>query len=138
MQFLTTDDFYHIKDDVLQRVINADVVVLDHSERVQLAKMQDYLRSRYDVSTIFFQTGTNRNSVLVGYLTDMVVYDVYARIAQRQVPQQIEVRYKEAIEYLKMVNKGDLSPNLPAVQTEDEQQGTAIFRYGSNPKKSRL
>jgi phage gp36-like protein len=47
-------------------------------------------------------------------------------------------RYDRAVNWLKEVQKGNVSPDLPAAQTSDtdEVAGGSFISYGSNPQRS--
>ena len=134
MNFLIQDDFDKlIRQDVLDRVTQNDAGILYDAELAAIAEMQSYLAVRFDVANIFNRTGTERNALLVMYLTDMLLYHIHSRINPRQIPNLRAIRYEAAIKWLEMVAAGKLSPNLPGIASPDESQTGTVSYTG--PKK---
>ena len=70
--------------------------------------------------------GDNRDQQIVLYLIDIVLYHVHSRIAPRNIPDLRQSRYHNALQWLKMVATGDVTPALPLLQPK---QGGRI-RFG--------
>jgi hypothetical protein len=68
----------------------------------------------------------NRDQQMVLYLIDMTLYHVHSRIAPRNIPDLRVKRYDDAINWLKMCAKGEITPNLPLIKP---MQGNRI-RFG--------
>jgi phage gp36-like protein len=120
MEFLTDNDFQkQIQEDILDRVIDDDDSILYSAELATIAEMQSYLRARYDVVNIYNKIGTQRNALIVMYSVDILLYHIHSRIAPEQIPDIRLQRYERAIEWLKMVSNGELSPDLPLLQVGD-------------------
>jgi len=96
-----------------------------------IAEAKSYLKD-YDVAAIFAATGTNRNALLLIFVKDIAVWH-YIQLANPGIDMELrEKRYNAAISWLKGVQRGDISPDLPADETTD-QPGKIIF--GSNLKR---
>lgn len=78
--------------------------------------------------TAFFTAADQRDAQMVMYCCDIVLYHLHARIAPRNIPELRVKRYDEAIAWLQMCAKGDVTPNLPKIQPT---QGKRI-RWGSD------
>lgn len=74
--------------------------------------------------------GDLRNPLIVMRAMDIAIYHMYAKIPQRQTPEDVVFRYEEAIAWLKMVAKGMFKPNLPKLT---EEQGKSIL-FGTTEK----
>lgn len=74
--------------------------------------------------------GDSRDQQMVLYLIDITLYHVHARIAPRNIPDLRVKRYDDAINWLKMCAKGDVTPELPLLQPA---QGNRI-RFGGGIK----
>lgn len=72
----------------------------------------------------------NRDQQMVVYLIDITLYHIHSRIAPRNIPELRVKRYDDAIAWLKMCAKGDVTPNLPLIKP---MQGNRI-RYGGGIK----
>jgi len=75
--------------------------------------------------------GDNRNAQLVTYCCDIALYHIHSRIAPRNIPDLRVKRYDDAIKWLKMAGRGEITPSLPVIQP---LQGNRI-RYNSQIKQ---
>ena len=125
MIFLSVDDFSKvIKDDILDRIINSDQTLLDDAELAVVKEMQSYINHRYDGATIFAQTGSDRNPLIVMYAVDMLLYHIHSRLNPRQISDVRRDRYDAALQFLRAIASGELSPDLPKSATD-----TGIIAY---------
>lgn len=134
MIYVVDDDYNKvIKDDILDRVLQGNPAYLWDAERATKSEIEGYLSSRYDTTAIFSQTGANRNSYLVMIFVDIVLYHIHSRINPRQIPEIRVDRYERAIAWLKMVTKGEVTPDLPTLPSE--QNETSAIGWGSKQKR---
>jgi hypothetical protein len=75
--------------------------------------------------------GDNRSMTLVETVVSLSLYLLHG-MCPRSIPPLIDVRYKNAEQWLIDAAKGDIMPDLPTY-TEDPQKGFSI-RFGSNPQ----
>ena len=76
-----------------------------------------------------------RNALVRTYLVDMAVYHVHAAIPHKSIPELRVMRYEAAISWLKMVSRGELTPNLPLLPAAPGESPTdGLLRLGSRPK----
>lgn len=73
-----------------------------------------------------------RNARLVMIGVDIAVYHMYAKVPNRQTPQDVIDRYLDAIKWLEGVAKGLYKPTLPLL--DDTTTPTARLYYGSKDK----
>jgi phage gp36-like protein len=112
--FLQREDYDNIiRRDVLERVIEGNDSYRVMAEFNAQSVIETYLRNRYDVALIFAQIGENRNRTIVRYMIDITLYDLFSRIAPEQMNELRLNRYEEAIQWLKDVRDGKISPDLP-------------------------
>ncbi len=129
--FLTEDDFKTIiEEDKLSKIIGDNPSLLLDAILIAIEEMSSYLSGRYDVATAFEKVSTDRNMFLVMRGADIALYHLYSRIAPRNIPELRGIRYAEAIEWLKSINKGNVHINLP-VKSIDNHSGYILF--GGNP-----
>ena len=137
MAFLTNDDYKpQIREWIKNIVINEDPAIQTKSELAAQAEMESYLRNRYKVGEIFEAQDTERNALLVMYMVDITLYHLHSNISPENVPELRFTRYEAAINWLKAVAKGDISPNLPEYSgdpdSEDPEGDSVFFQGGSN------
>jgi hypothetical protein len=76
--------------------------------------------------------GDNRNSQLVNYMIDIVLYHIHSRIAPHNIPELRVKRYDDAIAWLKNCAKGDwITASLPLIQPKQGMRA----RWGSRLTK---
>lgn len=132
MVFLSIDDFKAVCDPQTLNVINqADVANLDRAETYAIEEVSSYLRTRYDTATAFAATGSARNSYLVMIVADVCLYHLIAWLPKRIGFDIRETRYKQAIDWLKDVQAGKATPDLPLPVDPGTGEITAQpIRYG--------
>lgn len=92
--------------------------------------------------TDYFTQKDSRNPKLVEVLVDIVLYNIHSRINPKSVPTQRKIRYDGddpeqrggAIGWLKNVQKGSITPDLPVITDEDGEtpQNTESVAYGTS------
>lgn len=132
MNFLTIDDFKAVCDTQTLTVINQnDTANLDRAENYAIEEVASYLRTRYDTSAAFSTAGASRNNFLVMIVADVCLYHLVAWLPKRIGFEIREARYKQAIDWLKDVQSGKATPDLPT--PTDPATGEASsqpVRYG--------
>lgn len=86
-----------------------------------------------DTATTYWTKGDKRDKFLVMTAVDMAIYHLYAKIPQRTTPKDVEIRYSDALDWLKGVSKGDLVPNLTLLEDSDTTT-TNRMKTGSQTK----
>lgn len=121
MAFLTDDDY-----SVLVRNEIKELLLENYSESKLLAAQQmaidqvkNYLSGKYDVAEIFSQTEEDRNSHIVMIVLDCTLYHLYTSTIPKRMPEIRSLRYQDAIDWLKMVARGQATADLPAKKDED-------------------
>lgn len=79
---------------------------------------------------IYWNVGDNRCQQMVMALCDIAVYHLHRTIAPGNIPEIRAKAYKEQLEWLRHVGRGDVSINFPQIQP---LQGT-FMAYGGNIK----
>ncbi len=92
--------------------------------------------SAYDIDTIFTAEGNYRNALLLIFLKDIAVWHFLVLSNAGTELDLREKRYNRAIKWLKDVQKGNITPNLPAVVEIDGDKATDTILAGSNPKRN--
>lgn len=133
MIYLTDNDFNtQITAEILDELIDGDTTLLNAAELAAQSELESYLRHRYDMPAVWDKAGTNRHAIIVMYMVDLTLYHLHSRIALDKTPQLRMDRYDMAIDWLKRVSNGKISPNLP----QTEEGGADEIRWGSNQKLS--
>ena len=142
--FLTIEDYKAVVDGKTLEVIHqSDPANLQRAERYAIDEIKSYLKAAYpnktglkpyDTNATFAATGSDRNSQLVMYCCDISLYHFIAWLPQRIGFEIREKRYKQAIDWLEKVQKGDVVLDLPFVDNPAENQAKGSIRYGGLKK----
>lgn len=130
--FLTDSDY--------NAVIDADdlVVIQNGNNRNQAESraqetISSYLRNRYNITTIFSAIGDARNTVVVGWMVDVSLYHLFAKMPGRMGYDIRKERYDQVISELEAINKGQMTPNLPLLTDSDGTPTAGPIKWGSEP-----
>lgn len=77
--------------------------------------------------------GDLRDPYLVMSVIDMAVYHLYAKIPNRKTPEDVNIRYGDALEWLKGVSTGEFIPGYPEL-ADDDVTSTNKTKFGSSTK----
>lgn len=133
MAFLTTSDLYlSIIQDELDEITRGDTAIVAQALLAAETDMRQWLYDTFDVDTVFAQTGTARNALLIQYGADIAIYFIVARGQGGQDFDDRKSRYDRAIQWLKSAAKTELYSDLPR-RAENKQ---VHIIYGSNTKRS--
>lgn len=122
--FLKQEDYTalirnEIKDILLE---NYSESKLQAAEQMAIQQVKNYLSGRYDVDTIFTTTNSDRNAHIVMVVLDCALYHLYTSTVPKRMPDIRSQRYQDAIDWLKMVGKGEISADLPLKQNEQGEE----------------
>lgn len=133
--FLTTEELKtHLYSENVNIISRDDDTILTAAVDGAIAEAKGYLAA-YDREEIFSTTGTRRNALLLIFVKDIAVWHF---INLCNAGTEIDLRrhrYDRAIDWLKSVQKGDVSPDLPVQEDKDGPVG-GIIKFGSNPKRN--
>jgi len=124
------------QDQLLQvrEIENAPLLNVD-PENVNSGSAYWQFIQNYDVpanadilNTTYWKAGDNRSQQLLTTVIDITLYHVHSRISPRNIPELRVKRYDDARNWLKMANRGEITPNLPMLQPT---KGGRI-RFGGN------
>lgn len=134
--FILRDDYLSsIKDSRLTQLTDNTSSILDNAEDTAIQTVKDALHSKYDVDTIFAKTGTTRDKQVVRWVCTLVLYYVYERLPDKLIPEYITTNYDETMEFLKALEDGKRSTQLPRLENQEGKKPTK-FRWGSRKKRS--
>lgn len=78
----------------------------------------------------YWTFGDNRNQQIKVYMIDICLYHLHTNINPRNIPQLRIDRYTNAINWCKMINRGEITANLPEILPMQGQ----VIDVSSNPK----
>ena len=124
----------NIRTNRLDMIIEDDPVLLDVVESSAIALVRDALHSRFDVDDIFGRRGADRHAQVLRWVKTLVVYFIYERIPDRQMPERVETDYRQTLDWLGEIEDGKKSVDLP--RRSEGDQPAAKFRWGSLPRRT--
>jgi phage gp36-like protein len=120
----------HMNVDSIDVITGGDDTLVTSAVDGAVSEAKGYLTS-YDTDTIFAATGESRHALLLIFVKDIAVWHLL-KLSNYQADLEFRGKcYDRAIAWLKSVQKGDVTPDLPA--TTDETR--AKITWGSNDKR---
>lgn len=128
--FLSNEEMKtHLHQEDVDVISRGDDTLMTAAIDTAMQEAKGYL-SKYDKAVIFETTGTERNALLLTFLKDIAAWHFLVICNAGSDYKMRQDRYDRAVSWLKAVQRGDISPDLPAAETD---KGTIIF--GSNEQK---
>ena len=116
--------------DVVNLITNSDDTIVTEIIDESIDIMKSYLFKHFDTDIIFEAVGADRSRVIVKYLKDITIHEIYIR-RTKQMNEVAKERFDEAMLWLEKVAKGIIQPDLPPklVDTDGdgEPDGTVPF-----------
>ena len=107
---------------------NDDDIVLEMADEA-VEEMKSYLVDRYNITSVFDMTGSERNKTLLMYGKDIALYHLFSRRHTNQIPTIRAKRYEAAMDWLRKVQKQEINPvGLPI-------SGIKMVASGGNTKR---
>lgn len=119
----------HLHQEDVDVISRGDDTLMTAAIDTAMQEAKGYL-SKYNKAVIFETTGTERNALLLTFLKDIAAWHFLVICNAGSDYKIRQDRYDRAVSWLKAVQRGDISPDLPAAETD---KGTIIF--GSNEQK---
>lgn len=127
-RFLNDTDY-----DVLIRTEITNILLENYSqtkllsaENMAIDQIKNYLAGRYDTDKIFTAENEERNHFMVMITIDCALYHLYSSLAPNKIPSHRSERYADALEWLKMMLKGNSTADLPRLADENGEVKSSI------------
>ncbi len=134
MAFITADELTtHMYSENINVISNNDPAIVQDAIDGATQEAKGYLGG-YDTEKIFATNTDERNALLLIFVKDIAVWH-FVNLCNAGTDINLrEARYNRAIDWLKGVQKGNITPDLPKKTDESGKTGEIIF--GSNLKKN--
>jgi len=116
------------------------------AEQMAIAQIKNFLKGSYDVAAIFAplpeveegepEPEDTRNAYIVMITIDCTLYHLYSNTAPDRIPEHRSQRYEDALNWLRSVAKGEITADLPVVDTEDANGVVNSLKISSKYPKS--
>jgi phage gp36-like protein len=132
MYITTSEITTHLGVEQIEAISDGDETMLTAAIDAALVEAKSYLKT-FDTTAELAKVGAARNALLVIFIKDIAVWH-FVNICHVNTSLELrQDRYERAIAWLRAVQKGEVSPDLPALPVA-EQTDTIIFN--SNPKRT--
>ncbi|MDR1102951.1 MAG: DUF1320 domain-containing protein [Tannerella sp.] len=133
--FLTVEELKtHLYGESIQAISGDDGTVLTAAIDGAVQEARGYLAA-FDRDAVFGARNGERNALLLIFVKDIAVWH-YINLCSAGTELRLrQDRYERAVAWLKAVQKGEVTPDLPAAIDDDGKNPNAIIIYGSNPKR---
>ena len=139
MAYLTTIELSsHLREETYHAITRGDDTIGCAAIDAACAEAKGYL-SRFNADKIFAAAGTYRNMLLLTFIKDIAVWHLINMCNAGTDYELRERRYERAIDWLKEVQRGNVSPDLPtrdaAPDHGEKNNPIGDIAYGSNQKR---
>jgi phage gp36-like protein len=147
MAFITEDELKTVAYSYqISEITEADNTIVLSAIATAIQEVKGYLiannkkefldgRLIYDADAIFSATGTNRNELILQYTKVVALWHLLIICNVDMIYEHIKDRYDRVIDFLKKVNKGDVTLDLPLLSEDTENiEAKQPFRFGSRKK----
>ena len=140
MAYLTLQELStHLHDEQVETITRGDNTIAEAAIDAAIAEARGYL-TRFDTARIFSASGSKRNQLMLIFVKDIAVWHLINLCnAGSELPLRQD-RYERAVDWLKAVQRGDVSPDLPSKEPEggkaEKNNPIGAIAYGSNPKRT--
>lgn len=124
-------------DIVLQAIATGEEEVKGYLRSNNKKEYQDG-RLVYNIAAIFSATGSSRNALILQYTKVVALWHLIILCNIDIIHEHVKERYDRVIDYLKKVNKGEVTLDLPLLAKPDVDNDGLVdnppFRHGSRQK----
>lgn len=133
MSWLTPEDYdVAIDRNSLDAMLKGKPQLLDKAEQAAISEAKSYL-GEYDTERIFSQTDV-RHEKLVSVITNISIYNLCASLPARAADEVRRQRYEDAVAWLKGVQSGAVTPDLPHREEPSGEDGSGMLLGGLKPQ----
>ncbi len=120
MAFITDNDYdVQTQSDVLRLLDGSqDKHRIRQSEKYAIAEIKKHIGGRYDMEAIFGKTGEDRDAYILMITIDIAIYHLYSQKSPNKIPEYRQIRYDNALEWMRDVGNGTRPTDLPPITSE--------------------
>lgn len=134
--FLNIDELKTVATrEVIDLITKSDNTIVEDIIAESIDLIKSYLYKYYDTDSIFNKVGDERSRVILKYLKDIVIHEVYIR-RTKEMNEVAKMRYDEAMLWLEKMAKGTIEADLPKKLVDIDGDGkpdepTPFMKLGS-------
>jgi hypothetical protein len=129
MAYLTKDDYTisisinHV-DQILTQAATSSGLTVDqirvNSEQTAESEINAYLSKYYDIAEELAKTTTSRNKLVIRCYVNISLYNLFATISGRDIPEMRKKLYDDSIDLLKAYRDGHLDFGLTVIDADGD------------------
>lgn len=138
MAYLTPTELQtHLYQEQLNIIVRNDESIILAAIDAAIDEAKGYLTA-YDRERIFASEGGQRNALLLTFVKDIAIWHLIGLCNAAVQMDYREGRYNRAVQWLRDVQRGAASPDLPRSDSnaDGREDKPSLYRYGSNPKRT--
>jgi len=120
---------------ILSRITEDDETIITTANKFAEDTLKNKLGARYNMTTELSKSGTGRDGTLLEYALNLVVFRVYERIQDLDVPERVVKLYDDTLIDLDKINSGKSSLDSLEKMTDADGNKKTRFYYGSTEKR---
>ena len=124
----------HLYTDNVDVITRNDDTIVTAAVDAAISEAKGYL-SAFDRDAIFGALAEARNALLLTFVKDIAAWHLLNLCNAGSDMKLRQDRYDRAVGWLKEVQKGNVSPDLPVFTALDGTTAAGGITYGSNPKR---
>ena len=133
--YLSNDEIKtHLYSDNVEVITRGDETIVTAAVDAAVSEAKGYL-SAFDRDAIFGALAENRNALLLTFVKDIASWHLLNLCNAGSDMKLRQDRYDRAVEWLKAVQKGNVSPDLPVITATDGTATVQGITFGSNEKR---
>lgn len=137
MKYLTIEDLRGLlRINISDEITEDDRTIYNTVEEQTLDLVTSYIGSLYNLPLEYARTLDERNNFLVRIVLDIFAYDLYTRATVMEMSDIRQVRYDKAINTLMAIAAGDINPDLPKRDVDNDPEAIKTNVFGSNTKNN--
>jgi phage gp36-like protein len=125
----------HLYQENIGVITRGDDTMITAAIDAAISEARGYLGA-FDKETIFSAQGDARNALLLTFVKDIAAWHLINLCNAGTEFKVRQDRYDRAVNWLKEVQKGNVSPDLPAAEDETGEITGNVIKFGSNPQRS--
>ncbi len=119
----------HMNINDIDVITDNDNAIADGAIDTAISEVKGYL-GKYNIQAIFAARGEDRHPLLLTFVKDIAVWHLIVLSNYKADQELRKDRYTRAVSWLKGVQAGDITPDLPRSEATPGH-----ITFGSNPKR---
>jgi phage gp36-like protein len=133
--YLSNDEIKtHLYSDNVDVITRGDDTIVTAAVDAAVSEAKGYL-SAFDRDAIFTAVADARNALLLTFVKDIASWHLLNLCNAGSDMKLRQDRYDRAVEWLKAVQKNNVSPDLPTLSDPDKATAALGIIFGSNTKR---